>query len=120
MQLNFWVLKLRISTLVNILRKAKGAAIAGITYLEGTKSAVFFLRLLVKLKAIPAVIHKVQPRDSVAGPVLYLAFVRNDKGEVIRTANQGYAQLWGEDKIISQNSFKSQCTPKFYLEGSNQ
>jgi hypothetical protein len=83
MQVNLWVLKLRVSTLVKILRKAKGAGIAGITYLEGTKPAVFFLRLLVKLKIVPAVIHKIQPRDSVAGPVLYLAFVRNDKGEVI-------------------------------------
>ncbi|MFC2145926.1 hypothetical protein ACFLRT_01040 [Acidobacteriota bacterium] len=83
MQLNFWVLKLRVSTLVKILGKAKGNIISGITYLEGTKPAVFLLRLMVKLKKVPAVIHKVQPRDSVAGPVLYLAFVRNDKDEVI-------------------------------------
>lgn len=83
MQLNFWVLHLRFSTLVKILREGKSSGIAGITYITGTKPGVLFLRVLKKLKIITVPIIKIKPRDSVAGPVLNLAFVRNDRGEVI-------------------------------------
>jgi hypothetical protein len=79
---NYWIVKLRVSTLRKILR-SKPSAAAHITYIETTKPAQILLRLLLKLKVLTAVIHKIKPRKVVAGPVLNMSSVRNDKGEVI-------------------------------------
>jgi hypothetical protein len=65
------------------LKRSKGIVVGGITYIEATKPAGLFLRLLVKLRIVSAPVHKIKPRSTVAGPVLYLSSIRNDKGEVI-------------------------------------
>ncbi len=80
---NYWVLKLRTATLIKILKRSKGTMVGGITYIETSKPAELFLRLLAKLRMVTAPIHKIKPRSTVAGPVLHLSSVRNDKGEII-------------------------------------
>ena len=83
MKINYWVLKLKVSTLVKIVLRSKRDTVARLTYIEAGKAASFLLKLLTKLKKIKFSLHKIEPRDRVAGPLLYLSGVRNDKGEVI-------------------------------------
>lgn len=83
MKVYYWILKLRITTLLKILRFNKPAEIACLTYIEVTWPASFMMKLL-SLPGIPSFpIHKIEDRTRVAGPMLNLSDVRNDKGEVI-------------------------------------
>lgn len=76
----FWVLRLTARTLLKILRTSHAHAL---TVVDITKPARILLKVFRKSKRFPAVFNKITPRDSVAGPVLNLCDVRNDKGEVI-------------------------------------
>ena len=83
MKTNYWVLKLKAFTLIKILRKSRKADVGGLTYIEVTGPAALLIKWCRRLKVSTPPFHKIKPRESVAGPVLYLSGVRNDKGEVI-------------------------------------
>jgi hypothetical protein len=81
MKKNYWIIKLDLSSLMQVLREKE--CVQHLTYIEVTKPANLLLKVLLKTKRITAATHKIPPRYEVAGPVLNLAEVRNDKGEVI-------------------------------------
>jgi hypothetical protein len=78
---NYWIIKLRVSTLLKVLREK--SQVEHLTYIEVTKPAKLLLRILQKINRITSAVHKIPPRYEVAGPVLNLSEVRNEKGEVI-------------------------------------
>ncbi|NIM10370.1 MAG: hypothetical protein GTO45_00135 [Candidatus Aminicenantes bacterium] len=83
MKTNYWVLKLKAFTFIKILRKFRKTDVGGLTYIEVTRPAALLIKWCQRLKVSTPPLHKIKPRESVAGPVLYLSGVRNDKGEVI-------------------------------------
>jgi hypothetical protein len=83
MKTNYWVLKLKTFTFIKILGKSRKTDVGGLTYIEVTGPAALLIKWCRRLKVSIPPFHKIKPRESVAGPVLYLSGVRNDKGEVI-------------------------------------
>jgi len=83
MKVDYWVLRLKTSRFIKIILAARRNNIAELTYIEVTKPAAILVKWCRKLKIPTPVLHKIKPRESVAGPILHLSKVRNDKGEVI-------------------------------------
>lgn len=81
--MNYWIIHLRLSTLLEILKREKWKNISRITYIQTTLIAKIFIKLTKKLKIFPDIFDRVEPRDRPSGPMLNLSQVRNDKGEVI-------------------------------------
>jgi hypothetical protein len=107
MKVYYWILKLRATTLLKILRFKKPAEIASLTYIEVTWPALLMMKLLSLLGILPCPIHKIQNRPRIAGPLLNLSEVRNNKGEVI-TIDIYHHILAIRQKICNQllDSFK--------------
>lgn len=80
---DYWVLKLRVSTLLNILKNLKHGPIKRLTYIEITRPAGLLLKLLQKTKLAGVSLHKIKGRIRVSGPSLNISEVRNDREEVI-------------------------------------
>jgi len=83
MNIHYWVLRLKVLTLVNILAKARKGGIERLTYLNSGKAVEYMIGLFRKAKRLNFALHKIEPRPGAAGPVLHLSDVRNDNGEVI-------------------------------------
>jgi hypothetical protein len=83
MKTHYWIIKLRLSRLLGLLPRQKQENIAAASYLESTTAARLGLKLLKKFHLLAFPIHHIEPRYSPSGPKLKLAWVRNDKGEVI-------------------------------------
>jgi len=83
MKTHYWIIKLRLSRLLGLLRRQKRENIAAASYLESSAAAKLGLKLLKKLGLLAFPLHNIEPRYSPSGPKLKLAWVRNDKGEVI-------------------------------------
>ncbi len=80
---SYWVVRLKISTFIKILFKNKKEAVQRLTFIESGKPTLFVVRLLEKWGVITFALQKIKPRAGVAGPVLHLSNVRNDRGAVI-------------------------------------
>lgn len=84
---DYWVLKLRVSTLINILKNSKenikNGPIKRLTYIEITRPAGLLLKFLQKTKLAGVSLHKIKGRIRVSGPSLNISEVRNDREEVI-------------------------------------
>jgi hypothetical protein len=81
MPTDYLIIHLNLSSLRKIM--AKGGDINEIIYLKGTRPGVLLLRLLIALKRITAPVRKIKPRSSPGGPVLNMAWVRDDNGRLI-------------------------------------
>jgi hypothetical protein len=69
--------------LLRLLPPHHSSGIGGVTYVEVTAPAAVLLKLLKSIQVLNFPLEKIRPRSSAAGPVLNLATVRNEKGEVI-------------------------------------
>jgi hypothetical protein len=86
MKINYWVYKLKVSTLWKILRRSRSDenhVVERLTYIEAGKAVPWVLKLLQKRGKIEFQVHKIQPRDSIAGPVLQLHGIRDDNGRLL-------------------------------------
>ncbi|MCP5050244.1 MAG: hypothetical protein GY940_23965, partial [bacterium] len=80
---NYWIFKLRIPTLIKILKARNRGTIGTVTYIETTKPASVVLRWFIKHGVFTFPIHQIQQRTGPAGPMFHLSSVRDDKGRVI-------------------------------------
>jgi hypothetical protein len=83
MKVHYWIQKLKAKTLLKILRINKPAEIASLTHIEVTWLASLMMKLLNLPGILSFPIHKIENRTRIAGPMLNLSGVRNNKGEVI-------------------------------------
>lgn len=83
MKLNYWILKLNIPTLVNVLKSRRHSESVVLTYIEATRPASLLLKLVMRRPGSSLTVRKIGYRPGQAGPLMNLASVRNDKGEVI-------------------------------------
>ena len=83
METHYWIIKLRLSRLLGLLPRQKRENITAASYLESTPAARLGLKLLKKSGLLVFPVDHIEPRYSPSGPRLNLAWVRNDKGEVI-------------------------------------
>ncbi|MCU0284917.1 MAG: hypothetical protein MUF15_00835 [Acidobacteria bacterium] len=81
--IDYWVLKLRITTLLNIYKNHKHEPVKRLTYIEITRPAAWLLKFLQKNKLAGVSLHKIKGRIRVSGPSLNISEVRNDNEEVI-------------------------------------
>ncbi len=81
--IDYWVLKLRVGALLNIVKKNKNAPVKRLTYIDATRPAGILLKLLKKTKLSAVSLHKIKGRIRVSGPSLNISEVRNDHEEVI-------------------------------------
>jgi hypothetical protein len=113
MKIDYWVSRLKASTFIKILKKSRREKVNGLTYIEVTKPAALLIKWCRRLRISIPPLQKIQPRDSVAGPVLYLSSVRNDKGEVITL--DVYHHILALRREIADRFFDSYKT--FYFTG---
>lgn len=83
MKTHYWIIKLRLSGLLRLLRRQKRENIEAASFLESTGGARLGLKWLKKSGLLTFPMHHIEPRYTPSGPKLDLAWVRNDKGEVI-------------------------------------
>ncbi|MCX6582725.1 MAG: hypothetical protein NT166_21325 [Candidatus Aminicenantes bacterium] len=81
--IDYWILKLRVGALLNIVKKNKMAPVKRLTYIEATRPAKLLLKFLKKTKLSAVSLHKIKGRIRVSGPSLNISEVRNDNEEVI-------------------------------------
>ena len=81
--IDYWVLKLRVGALLNIVKKNKIEPVKRLTYIEITRPAKLLLKFLKKTKLSAVSLHKIKGRIRVSGPSLNISEVRNDNEEVI-------------------------------------
>ena len=83
MKINYWTLKLRISTVIRLLKSLKRNSETGLTYIETTRPASMLLKYLKKRFHTSLSIRKIGQRYGQTGPLMNLAFVRDDQNRVI-------------------------------------
>lgn len=86
MKTNYWTLKLRLSTVMRLrksLKYNKDNTGVGLTYIETTRPAAVMLKHLKKRFPDALSIRVIGQRYGQAGPLLNLAFVRDDQNRVI-------------------------------------
>jgi hypothetical protein len=83
METHYWIIKLRLFRLLGLLPRQKRENITAASYLESTPAARLGLKLLRKFRLLAFPMNHIEPRYTPSGPKLKLAWVRNDKGEVI-------------------------------------
>jgi hypothetical protein len=108
MKINFWILKLNILTLLRVLKGKKRSERIVLTYIESTRPAAVLLKLIMQRSGSWLNVRKIGNRPGQAGPLMNLAFVRNDKNEVITIPI--YHHILGiRRKILAQlvESFKA-------------
>lgn len=83
MKISYWIIRLNMPTLAKILFKNRKGEVERVTFIESGRPVLFVVKLLKRLRVISFPLHKIEPRRGVAGPVLHLSEVRNDRGAVI-------------------------------------
>lgn len=77
------MVRLKTFRLLKILRQARREQVGTLTFIEISKPAALLFKWRSKEISENLTLDRIKPRDAVAGPVLNLSDVRNDKGEVI-------------------------------------
>ncbi len=80
---NYYIIKLRLHTLIRIFSAGRHSHIGGVTYVEVTRTASLLVKFLKKMKVFSFPMLKAKPRSTPQGPVLNISEIKNDKGEVI-------------------------------------
>ncbi|MFC2156070.1 hypothetical protein ACFLRB_06245 [Acidobacteriota bacterium] len=80
---NYWALKLRISTIIRLLKSLNRHSQVGLTYVEKTRPAAMLLKYVNKRFPTSLSIREIGQRHGQAGPLMNLAFVRDDQNRVI-------------------------------------
>lgn len=83
MKINYWVLELHVFTLVRVLRSKRRAKNVMLTYVESTRPAALFLKFVTRRMGPLLSLRKIEQRHGQAGPLLNLAYVRDDQNRVI-------------------------------------
>ena len=83
MKINYWTLKLRFNTVFRLRKALKDNSKIGLTYIEITRPAALLLGRLKKRFPDTLSIRVIGQRHGQAGPLLNLAYVRDDQNRVI-------------------------------------
>jgi hypothetical protein len=83
MKINYWILKLGIWRILKIITGKKRIDEVTVSYINASGTASLLLKFLKRRLGTSLVIRKIEQRYGQAGPLMNLAAVRNDKGEVI-------------------------------------
>ncbi len=83
MKTNYWTLKLCTSTVRRVQKNLENNSETHLTYVETTRTASILLKILKKRFPNSLAIHKIGQRHGQAGPLMNLAFVRDDQNRVI-------------------------------------
>jgi len=83
MKKNYLTLKLRLSTVIRVRKSLKNNSEVGLTYIETTRPAAFMLKRMKKQFPEHLTIRLIGQRYGQAGPLLNLAYVRDDQNRVI-------------------------------------
>ena len=83
MKTNYWTLKLHLSTVFRLRKSLKNNSEVGLTYIETTRPAAFLLERMKKQFKEQLSVRVIGQRYGQAGPLLNLAYVRDDQNRVI-------------------------------------
>ncbi len=87
MKTHYWIVKLKLATVWKILRQSKpdknNDHVERLTYIFVTKPAAWALKRLLKRKRPNILIEKIEPRDSIGGPILNLYNVKDKDNRLL-------------------------------------